>query len=304
MRALFHFQFHWWSIGRWSPASSGASGATRSSLEEIILDPGRLCRACAQQTWKTDRFSQLHAGWYRNKTDRRKKNSAGCCRATGGCCVDHGNMCNMYSETKLDTVDGGKIHAPVGGLSIFIPWFISFLPSQASMIYRSHHRTCELGQLESLSIAHQLSRPFPAGDSQENNPFWVENSWGKPPCDWLGFSVRPGSRHGILPLFGLSFFHSQRVKWSSSGLISPKVGFYPSPGIFQPENTAESPSWELPKGRFRTPKIKRAGWNVQLGCGALTCVGDSVFFDDIGPRYVMVYNYHIYIYTSYNPIYI
>ena len=75
--------------------------------------------------------------------------------ATGGCCVDHSNMCNMcnmYSETK-DTVDGGEILHQLVVYPRLSHDFVSFLPSQASMIYRSHHRTCELGQLESLRIA-------------------------------------------------------------------------------------------------------------------------------------------------------
>jgi len=70
MRALFQFQFHWSWSNELKPSIQWS--LYWSSLEQIILDSLGDCAACAQQTWKTDRFSQLHAGWYRKNRPEKK----------------------------------------------------------------------------------------------------------------------------------------------------------------------------------------------------------------------------------------
>jgi len=167
--------------------------------------------------------------------------------ATGGCCVDHSNMCNMcnmYSETK-DTVDGGEILHQLVVYPCLSHDFVSFLPSQASMIYRSHHRTCELGQLESLRIAL-------FGGKQP----------GKTTMRFVGFFRKTREPARDSSAFWFKLF-SQRVKFQ-------RIDFTQSWVLSQPGNISTGKHCRIPtaasEGSISDAKDQK-GWNVQLDVG-------------------------------------
>ena len=161
----------------------------------------------------------------------------------------------MYSETK-DTVDGGEILHQLVVYPCLSHDFVSFLPSQASMIYRSHHRTCELGQLESLRIAL-------FGGKQP----------GKTTMRFVGFFRKTREPARDSSAFWFKLF-SQRVKFQRIDFTQSWVLSFPAREYFN-RKTLQNPNCSFRRvdfGRQRSKGLECTAW-----CGTLTCVGESVF---------------------------
>ena len=80
----------------------------------------------------------------------------------------------------------------------------------------------------------------------------------------------------------------------------PKLGSIPARDYFN-RKTLQNPNCSFRRVDFGHQRSKGLAGMYSLMWDSDLCWWQC-FFDDIGPRYVMVYNYHIY--TSYNPIYV